>query len=184
MENFIGVYDNSVSITDCQWIVEWFENSKHLHENGTFADGKYDQSIKSSTDIHLKFDSFSPPSKIIFASLKDCAIKYIYQYRMGSIVQTFGSEDVYNIQRYNPNEGYFAEHCEHDGAKSSRILAWTLYLNDVTDGGETLYTLYDYKVKATSGRMVIFPSYWTHAHKGIVSPTQTKYIATGWFSFV
>ena len=182
MENFIGMYDNVVSESDCKWIIEWFENSSHLHSSGTFAEGKTDLSVKHSTDIHLRFESSSPPSKIIFSSLNECAIKYINHYRMSSLVQTFGSEDIYNIQRYAPNEGYFAEHCEHDGAKSSRILAWTLYLNDVGDGGETLYTLYDYKVKAISWRMVIFPAYWTHAHRGIISKTETKYIATGWFS--
>ena len=25
---------------------------------------------------------------------------------------------------------------------------------------------------------------WTHLHRGITSPTETKYIITGWFSWV
>ena len=99
-------------------------------------------------------------------------------------ISQFGNDMVYNIQRYYPNQGFFKEHCEQFCKTYSRVLAWTLYLNDVEDGGETYYTYYDLKVKAREGRLVIFPAYWTHAHKGIVSKTETKYIATGWFSFL
>ena len=56
------------------------------------------------------------------------------------------------------------------------------YLNSVDDGG-TLFPLYDIGIKAVEGRLVIWPAYWTHAHRGQISQTKTKYIATGWFSF-
>jgi len=39
-------------------------------------------------------------------------------------------------------------------------------------------------VSAEEGKMVIWPAYWTHVHHGVVSTTQTKYIATGWFEFI
>ena len=32
------------------------------------------------------------------------------------------------------------------------------------------------------GKLVIWPSDWTHLHRGIPSLTQTKYILTGWFT--
>ena len=34
------------------------------------------------------------------------------------------------------------------------------------------------------GKILCWPCDWTHTHRGIVSPTETKYILTGWFSFV
>ena len=57
------------------------------------------------------------------------------------------------------------------------------YLNDVDDGGETEFLYQDVKTKAVKGKTVIFPVEWTHTHRGIPSPTQDKYIITGWFSF-
>ena len=39
------------------------------------------------------------------------------------------------------------------------------------------------KEKAEEGKILIWPSEWMHLHRGIPSPTQTKYILTGWFSF-
>ena len=64
-----------------------------------------------------------------------------------------------------------------------RVLAWTLYLNTVTEGGGTYYPEYDRTINAVEGRLCIFPAFWTHSHKGIVSDTQTKYIATGWYVY-
>mgnify|MGYP001253549513 FL=1 len=56
------------------------------------------------------------------------------------------------------------------------------YLNDVPDGG-TNFPTYNMTTDAVEGRLVLWPPYWTHAHHGIVSHTQVKYIATGWFAF-
>ena len=129
MENFIEVYDNALTQDECESIVNWFEESEHIHQVGQCGEHEVRKDIKDSTDICIRMDEPWLPCKII-------------------------------------------------------VLAWTLYLNDVEDGGETYYTYYDLKVKSKEGRLVIFPAYWTHAHKGIVSKTETKYIATGWFSFL
>ena len=57
------------------------------------------------------------------------------------------------------------------------------YLNDVIDGGETEWYYQNIKIKPERGLTVIWPSDWTFTHRGNTSPTQTKYIATGWFNF-
>ena len=69
-----------------------------------------------------------------------------------------------------------------DGMK--RVLAWMFYLNTVTDDGGTYFDNYDLTLNAVEGRCVIWPAYWTHMHRGIVSKTESKYIVTGWFSFI
>ena len=40
------------------------------------------------------------------------------------------------------------------------------------------------KVNARRGKTLIWPVDWTHTHRGIVSPTQSKYIVGGWFSYL
>ena len=54
----------------------------------------------------------------------------------------------------------------------------------VTDDGGTKFPQYDLITDAVVGRVVIWTTSWTHFHHGIVSKTQRKYIATGWYSFV
>ena len=63
------------------------------------------------------------------------------------------------------------------------MLVWMIYLNTVTDDGGTYFESYDKTINAVKGRCVIWPAFWTHFHNGIVSKTQTKYIATGWFMY-
>ena len=58
-----------------------------------------------------------------------------------------------------------------------------IYLNTVTDGGETRFPDYDLNINAVEGKLVIWPAGYTHVHHGLVSKTQTKYITTGWYTF-
>mgnify|MGYP003112200954 FL=1 len=181
--DFIETYD-TLTKEQCDSIIDWFEKQNDRKQNGVVGLGVVNKQIKHSTDVYCRFteDEFFNP--LILSALSDCFKKYCKKYSyLNDIHEQYLNDNNYNLQRYLPNEGYFLEHCENECRDSSRILAWTLYLNDVHDHGETLYTLYDRKISARAGKMVIWPAYWTHAHKGVVSPTETKYIATGWFEF-
>ena len=39
------------------------------------------------------------------------------------------------------------------------------------------------KVKPKKGLTIIWPADWTFKHRGITSPTETKWICTGWLSY-
>ena len=57
------------------------------------------------------------------------------------------------------------------------------YLNSVDNGGtEWLYQ--ELKIDAVKGLTIIWPADFAWTHKGIVSPDQEKWIATGWFKYV
>ena len=40
------------------------------------------------------------------------------------------------------------------------------------------------KIQPKKGLSVIWPPDFTHTHRGIPSPTQEKYIVTGWWNFI
>ena len=63
----------------------------------------------------------------------------------------------------------------------SRILVWSLFLNDVEEGGELEFLHYGQRLKPKKGSIVIFPAYFTHTHRGNPPISNTKYIATGWY---
>ena len=186
MVDFIGVYDNTISSKYCKKIIDFFEDNKDLQFRGRYIiDGQTirDPSVKDSKDITLYFNDETIPSTIISRVLNAKTSIYIDTFRSTHIVDTFSVEMGYNLQRYNPGQGYHVIHCENYGRGIERVLAWTLYLNTVTDGGGTYYPEYDKTIDAVEGRLCIFPAFWTHAHKGIVSNTETKYIATGWYVY-
>ena len=55
-----------------------------------------------------------------------------------------------------------------------------LYLNNVPDGG-TEFKYQNIITPAVKGNLIIWPADFTHTHKGVISKTKEKYIATGWF---
>ena len=117
--------------------------------------------------------------------LNEILKKYIQKYKYvdeGQEPWTISSD--IQIQKYEPNESYFKWHCESSGYKKSneRILVFSTFLNNIKKGGETEFFYQKEKVKAEIGRTIIFPSFWTHTHKGNIT-NETKYIITGWFTY-
>ncbi|WP_288379157.1 2OG-Fe(II) oxygenase [uncultured Massilia sp.] len=94
-----------------------------------------------------------------------------------------------NLQKYvQGSGGYHHWHSEIYPQNAScetlhRVLLWQFYLNDVEDGGETEFLYQSRKVEARKGRLVIAPAGFTHTHKGHVSRSGDKYIATSWILF-
>ena len=48
---------------------------------------------------------------------------------------------------------------------------------------KTEFKYYGKKVKAKKGLTLLWPPDFTHTHRGIPSPTEEKYIVTGWCEF-
>ena len=98
---------------------------------------------------------------------------------------TYDKDRYFKLQKYFPSDGYFVYHCESCNSDTSdRVLAWMIYLNDVTDDGYTEFPNQKKKYKPRTGDMLVWPAYFTHTHRGVTSKSQTKYIATGWFNFL
>ena len=60
-------------------------------------------------------------------------------------------------------------------------MAWMFYLNDAKSGTEFMHFP---TINARRGRLVIWPAFWTHTHKGVIPNKGVKYIITGWVSFL
>ena len=52
------------------------------------------------------------------------------------------------------------------GWGDARVLAFILYLNDVAEGGETVFLTQGRAIKPARGRLAIFPTCHTHVHSG------------------
>ena len=64
-----------------------------------------------------------------------------------------------------------------------RLFAFMTHLNDVDQGGSTYFSHYDLEIKPSKGLTLIWPAEWTHAHRGNILKTGSKYIITGWITF-
>ena len=63
------------------------------------------------------------------------------------------------------------------------MFAFTLYLNDVEEGGETEFLYLSRRIEAKVGRLAIFPASFEYTHRGNPPISNEKYILTGWVEF-
>ena len=200
MNHFIEVFENALSSEDCKYIINYMNNecvlkpgvmpvSRFPKKNEVWKERKDDfeklMNIEGrrSEDLGLTADD-DQTNTIIRLNLIKCIDKYIDIHPQLLEIEGWNYYELYNLQKYEPGQGFHMMHCEHSHSKSTRIMAWMFYLNTVTDGGGTYFQNYDLTMNAVEGRCVIWPAYWTYFHKGIVSKTETKYIETGWINFI
>lgn len=183
--NFISIYENALTNEECDKIIDEFESSPEYHEKGKSGQSEIKEHVKKSTDITYDINKKSITSEIISKSLQKHVDKYIVEYPdLDERLNKWTCVPYFNVQKYEPNEGFFKPHCENcDKESSYRVLVWMYYLNDVPNGG-TLFPTLEVGINAIKGRLVLWPSYWTHVHMGQISETHTKYIVTGWHGFV
>ena len=86
-----------------------------------------------------------------------------------------------NVQKTLPPQGYHAWHSE-DGSLgcNRRILATMMFLNDVTEGGETEFLYQSKRFQPKRGQFMIWPAGFTHVHRGNPPLSGEKYISTSW----
>ncbi len=189
LNNFIsGWYFEDTSI--CDELIEFHKNSKFKNPGvigrtvGSEIKPVVDKSHKDSSDCQLDGDLLSK----YFLSLKNIVDAYIEKYPFCNYYSPWKIVDRVNIQHYTKNGGYHAWHTERSASGpsliASRHLTFITYLNTVQDKGETEFFHQNISVKAEKGLTIIWPVDWTFTHRGIASPTEDKWIATGWFNYV
>ena len=177
-----GFYMKDLSI--CDELIDYFEKSDNQQE-GVLGPNKVIKWAKDSIDVPVYLWEDIPVYKKYRHELQEQLHNYIQQYPVLNETSPWGINKACNIQKYKPGGGFKKIHFERDSAtNSSRFLVFMTYLNDVKDGGGTKWINQDVEIKAEKGLTVFWPTEWTHTHVGVVSPTQTKYIITGWYNYI
>jgi prolyl 4-hydroxylase len=171
----------------CDELINFFENSKTLHKQGSVSGGILED-VKKSTDLIIKLEEIKQNKlyKSYLDSLMSIVKKYIKMFPdLNSNLDKWGITENIQLQRYYPSEGFYKFHCERSSFSAvKRLLVFMTYLNDVKKGGETEWFHQKLKIKPKKGLTVIWPADWMYLHRGLVSKKETKYIITGWFSFI
>lgn len=187
--SFIGSYLLD-DLTLCDRFIEYFKNSKDKQLPGTtskFGNTLVDKEVKDSIDVGIYFDeNLTIWQEYLKENQKICN-EYIKEFVFADGYAAWGITGFTNIQYYPPNGGYKKWHTERTSTnfpETTRHLVFMTFLNDVSDGGETEFLYQKIKVQPRKGLTLIWPADWTHTHRGIPSPSQEKYILTGWYNFL
>jgi hypothetical protein len=162
ISNFIGVYDNYITKEECDKAIKLYEDQN-----------KFNNTINR------------------ISAEKSSILKKQDQQFFGFYIENTGANDAYGIpfhftclklQKTLPTEGYHVWHIEHGKGHSysNRAFVFSVYLNDVEEGGETEFLHFSKRIKPKTGRIVIWPAAFPYVHRGNPPLSGKKYILTSW----
>ena len=180
---FIFEKHNALDKHLCESAIKRFEDhadDQYEGRIGQLADK--DRSIKISTDLVVSGkEHWKDIDQALFRSMGNAILEFreTFPYFKGPF-----KDMGYAIQRTNPGEHYHwhIDGGSHDFSQRQLVAIW--YLNDVHGpGGETEFLFQDVRIKPEAGKLVLFPPFWTHEHRGVTLEKGVKYIATTWVVF-
>jgi len=185
--NFIGVYDNYIIKEECDKAIKLYEDQSKFN-NTVNRIGSEKASIFQKQD--QQFFAASDNLDVWWETLKPMMFNFDIAFK--HYIENTGAADAYGvpfhftslkIQKTLPTEGYHVWHIEHNKGfdNEPRAFVFSIYLNDVEEGGETEFLYFSKRVKPKTGRIVIWPAGFPYVHRG--NPPLSgdgKYILTSW----
>ncbi len=181
--SFVFAQTGALALDICGEMIDRFE--RHADEQYPGRIGQtheFDDSIKRSTDLVISGKPhWQDLDRELFRSLSRALAEFKQRFPY------FGGpfkDNGYAIQRTDPGE-YYHWHIDggsHEFAARQLVAIW--YLNSLQDqGGETEFEYQDISVTPEAGKLLLFPPFWTHSHRGRTLAHGRKYIATTWVVF-
>ncbi len=167
----------------CAALIERFEAHPEQQYLGRIGQNvQADVAIKRSTDLVLSGKpEWADADRFLFRSLGRALLEL--RERVTFFKGPF-KDMGYALQRTQAGEFY---HWHIDGGShefSARQLVAVWYLNDVPGPGGTTDFLYQQvQIRPEAGKLLLFPPFLTHEHRGATLQTGVKYIATTWVVF-
>jgi hypothetical protein len=166
MKNFIFVKENVLDEKECEDIIKYCS----------------DKTNPSDFD-YLNYDCYDfDNSHYLFKKILPILQEYKNTYP--EIDKTASIWDLTSLRfkSFEPGKGYTGWHSEHCLSKPDRVLNVQIYLSNHRCGTE----FYNGDVIMSKvGKLAIFPSYFTHTHRGQICPdNKPRYIITGYVTFM
>jgi hypothetical protein len=186
--NFIGVYDNYITKEECNNAIKLFETENKFLNTVNRIGSEKGMSILKKQD--QQYFAAGNNIDVWWQDLK--ALIFNYDIAWNHYAKNVGAQEAYGnigfkltglkIQKTLPTEGYHVWHIEHSSFRfdSKRAFVYSVYLNDVEEGGETEFLHFSKRVKPKAGRIVIWPAAFPYLHRGNPPLSGEKYILTSW----
>jgi hypothetical protein len=181
--SFIFEQPAALALDICDEMINRFERCSDDQYPGRIGQSaQHDDSIKRSTDLVMSGKPhWQDLDRELFRSLNRALAEFSKRYAFfAGPFKDMG----YGIQRTDPGEFYHwhIDGGSHDFAVRQLVAIW--YLNDLDQqGGETEFQHQQVRITPQAGKLLLFPPFWTHLHRGNTLLSGHKYIATTWVVF-
>ncbi len=193
IEQTIYIKDNVLPLEICDKIITAFETMKSV---GRTVKGETQGGIQTDIKVTNDMNLFYQNDEYLHSLGITCC--ELINKELNNFLDQFGSRDEWdyneiwekgagydymNVQKYDKGVGhYHGWHTEQSYLQhcSQRLFTVMFYLNDIEEGGETIFPMSDISIKPKAGTIVIFPCGWPWVHYGDTPISNDKYIVTGW----
>tara|TARA_R100001082_G_scaffold68712_1_gene38898 strand:- start:296 stop:838 length:543 start_codon:yes stop_codon:yes gene_type:complete len=178
LTNFIKVYDDVLSKEECDQFIQIFEKAGNIGKTKYYDDG-------------LRFTQYwvppSPFTKSVQTKIRNTQNDYCVSMEEFLDCNVFPRQcefEQFKVKRYIPKEKEeFKTHIDaSDLTSCQRFLSCLVYLNDVEEGGQTVFN--DVTIEPKVGRLIIFPPLWMYPHSGKCPISNTKYILGTYLRYI
>lgn len=82
--------------------------------------------------------------------------------------------------KYKKGSDFFNSHRD-DGPNQPRSMSAVLYMNDVAEGGETVFDKFGVSIAPEAGKLILFPANFIYTHEAATPISNDKYAAITFF---
>ncbi|MEZ5564953.1 MAG: 2OG-Fe(II) oxygenase [Gammaproteobacteria bacterium] len=184
LEHFIRHYDAELAPDLCARMIESFNGLSRFHQ----LNGRTERpGLEESAWTEINVTRLSEPTLQGFFRQRISLALQRYNADIGlapiAIPDSPRTADLI-LKRYRPDaDESFQTHFDSIHDVANRYLVFLWYLNDVDEGGETEFPQLGLKVRARTGRLLMFPPYWMYQHAGLAPRSSEKYILSTYLLF-
>jgi len=188
------IYEEEEQLPDdiCKDIIkrceQYFEEQKLLNHNK--ENNNKEEKDPISLDIlpySLNNEFWSKIKDKLSSTLIDAMKQYYSKfdeeiYHLNKLHKELVIENM-TLNKHLPNKETITKICDFNirDEKYYRILTYVFYLNDINNGGESIFEN-GIIIKPKQGKLLLFPSDWLFSRREEKIITDSKYIITGWIN--
>lgn len=181
LNDLIHVYEDVIDPNICQFLIDFFETSSDKHEiidnekKPFFTQLNFTENREVNEEVNNVHNFF-------IKQTLEYRSKY-YEFVDERVFPSQNAFEQFRIKKYDTSgEQMFDTHVDViDHATARRFLSFMWYLNDVNDGGETIFK--DLTIQPKAGTLLVFPPLWMYPHKGNPPISNPKYIMSTYLHY-
>ena len=176
LNDFVVVVNGALTEEMCLHILDRYESNPDLIERVEHENKPNFNQMDLSKHLTEKNPQFHRELSERFSGLWD-----IYQDQVNPMFDLISKNFIwegFRVKHYEvEKEDSFDLHSDSmNKATCSRMLSMFVYLNDVTEGGETVFPYIGLKIAPVQGSAVIFPPMWQYPHAGLAPVSNDKFL--------
>ena len=191
LRDYIQVYDYTLPNTVCKNVIRLFGSQIHEEVDQKGLPKFRQFNITQAIDDNEHNLNVSPWSEwgLIQNALIESSHYYVQKYMEDVDCRPYfpikSALEQFRVKKYEKGtDDRFDKHVDvGDHASARRFLSMFWYLNDVEEGGETVFENGP-TIKPKEGRLVMFPPLWLSPHEGNRTISNDKFIVSSYTHYV